>query len=114
MLHGSERVNMKKKRRKHIRKERESGMKTFISKIDVLCNTLSTFVHVNRETGTSNYLRKTNTQKNHNSYKQGILTNRHLSPSIQPKISIALTSGFLTSSLGTVTVRTPFSIEALT
>jgi len=81
MLHGSERVNMKKKRKKHIRKERESGMKNFICKIDVLCNTLSTFVHVNRETRTSNYLRKTNTQRNHNSYKQGILTNRHLSPS---------------------------------
>ena len=33
----------------------------------------------------------------------------------QPEISMLLTSGFLTaSSLGTVTVRTPFSIEALT
>ena len=32
----------------------------------------------------------------------------------QPVISMALTSGFLTSSLGTVTVKTPFSILALT
>ena len=32
----------------------------------------------------------------------------------QPEISMAFTSGFLTASLGTVTVRTPFSILALT
>ena len=32
----------------------------------------------------------------------------------QPEISMALTSGFLTSALGTVTVRTPFSMAAFT
>ncbi|MQM03126.1 hypothetical protein Taro_035901 [Colocasia esculenta] len=39
---------------------------------------------------------------------------QHLIYSSQPEISIALTSGFFTSSLGTVTVSTPFSMEAFT